>query len=59
MHPLCEAPGCEEEARGRVSVFAEGWTGGFYVSLCVPHLFSIINVWPMVMKGIVGKPEAK
>lgn len=55
MHPICEAPGCEEDSRARLTVFVEGFTGGLYVNFCVAHAFSVINVWPMVMAGITGK----
>ena len=55
MHPTCDAPGCEEESRGRVSVFADEWTGGLYASFCMAHLFAIVNCWPLMMDGITGK----
>ena len=55
MHPICDAPGCEAEAKGRVTVFADGFGGGLYINLCIAHTFAVVNVWPMVMAGITGK----
>lgn len=55
MHPICEAPGCEVETKGRVSVFIEGMGGGLYVNLCLPHTFGLLNCWPFIMDGLVGK----
>ena len=55
MHPVCEAPGCDEESRGRVSIFVEGFDGGLYSNLCLAHTAGLMNLWPMILNGLVGR----
>lgn len=52
---VCEVPGCEEEARGKVSLYADGWDGGLYAGFCIAHLFGLVNVWPQLLDGLAGK----
>lgn len=55
MHPICEAPDCMAESKARVNVFLEGFGGGLYVNLCTAHAFGLVNCWPLIMDGLVGK----
>lgn len=51
----CDIPDCMEPAKGRMTLFAEGFEGGLIQNLCLGHLFAIINVWPQIALGLAGK----
>jgi hypothetical protein len=52
---ICDTPGCPEEVKGRVSVFADGWDGGLSVGLCIVHLFNLVAMWPSILQVFSGK----
>jgi hypothetical protein len=51
---VCDVPGCTDDTKGRVAVFAEGWDGGLTVSLCIAHLFNIVAMWPSILQVFAG-----
>lgn len=52
---VCDIPGCEEPARGRLTLIAEDFEGGLIQNLCVGHFAGMINVWPQLALGLAGK----
>jgi hypothetical protein len=43
------------EAAGRFNIFCDSMDGFLFKHLCMPHLFGLINSWPMIADGLAGK----
>lgn len=57
MHPICDIPDCMAESAGNFNVFVTNFDGHLWKQLCMPHIFALINTWPMIADALAGKSQ--